>query len=349
MNPGRLGRLQLVAALVLAAIACLAVPAVAAPKTDRIVMRNHDRITCEIQGLDRGRLRVKTDDIGTLDIEWDKVDSRRADATFKIEDINGRVYFGKLREGPRSADVSVESATGIRNIDMLSVVRISRLGESLWKRLDGTLDLGTSFTSASELFTLDFASETTFERPRYEFGLDLNATFTHQPDVEDTRRWNASLDFMHRTSRRWLVSGQALFEENYELGFSLRSSASLSFGRYLVQSAHDDFLAAVGGSGNEEVPVTGETTTNAEYLVTLQYDRFSYDFPKVDIFLGVTTFLDASNSGRVRVEAEASIKREIFRDFNVSLRGYESYDSQPASGGGELSDYGLTFGFGYSY
>jgi len=349
MNSGRVTRPLLVVLLALAAVAWQAGPAAAAPKTDRIVMRNRDRITCEIQSLDRGRLRVKTDDIGTLDIEWNKVDTLRADATFEIEDVIGQHFYGRLREGPRAGALSVETAAGIRNLDMLSVVRISRLGESIWKRLDGVIDLGTSYTSASDLFTLDLASETTFRRPRYEFGLDLNATFTKQPDVEDTRRWNASLDFVHRLPSRWLVSGQVLLEQNQELGFELRSSGAVGAGRYLVQTAHDDFLAAIGVSINEERPVEGETTNNAEYLLTMQYDRFSYDFPKIDIFIGFTAYRNMSESGRVRLEADISLRREIFRDFNLSIRGYESYDSQPASEGAELNDYGLTFGFGWSY
>jgi hypothetical protein len=349
MTPGRVNPLRLGALLTFVALAWCATSALAAPKTDRIVMRNRDRITCEIQSLDRGRLVVKTDDIGTLDIEWNKVDTLRANATFEIEDLIGQHFYGRLREGPRGGTLSVETAAGIRNLDMLSVVRISRLGESIWNRLDGAIDLGTSYTSASDLFTLDFAAETTYKRPKDAFGIDVNVTLTTQPEVEDTRRWNASLDFIRRPPSRWLISGQALLEQNRELGFDLRSSGSASAGRYFVQTAHDDLLMAVGASVNKEQPVEGETTNNAEYLLTVQYDRFSYDFPKVDIFIGITAFRNMSGSGRTRLEAEIGLRRELFKDFNLSIRGYESYDSQPASEDAELNDYGLTFGFGWSY
>lgn len=349
MKPRRLRLLPLKAAWALFAVACLVGPAAAAPKTDRIVLRNGDHLTCEVRSLDRGRLYVKTDDIGNIYIEWDKVDSLRADATFQVEDLIGQQWFGRLREGPRGGMLSLETVSGIRNLDMRSVVAISRLGETLWNRLDGSIDLGTSYTSASELFTLDFAAAADFTRPRYKVGVDMNATLTRQTDVEDTRRWSASMDIQYRPPSRWLVFGQGLLEENAELGFSLRSSFAAGGGRYLVQSSHDDFMASVGLSVNQEVPLAGDATLNNEALVTLQYDRFSYDFPKVDILLSVTVFQGITQPDRLRAEADASIKRELIRDFNVTIRAYESYDSQPATEGAELNDYGLTFGFGWTF
>ena len=43
----------------------LASPALAA-KTDVVVLRNGDRLTGEVQQLERGRLQLKTDDLGTV-------------------------------------------------------------------------------------------------------------------------------------------------------------------------------------------------------------------------------------------------------------------------------------------
>ena len=63
-----------VLALVLPVLAPPA-PARADPKTDIVVLKNGNTITCEIKRLSRGKLRVKTDDMGTVDIEWDKIES----------------------------------------------------------------------------------------------------------------------------------------------------------------------------------------------------------------------------------------------------------------------------------
>jgi len=61
--------------LIAAAMALLlgaSTPALAA-KTDIIVLRNGDRLTGEVTQMRQGKLQVKTDDAGTLSIEWDKI------------------------------------------------------------------------------------------------------------------------------------------------------------------------------------------------------------------------------------------------------------------------------------
>ena len=42
-------------------------------RTDVVTLPNGDRITGEIKRLERGRLEFKTDDAGTLYLEWDKI------------------------------------------------------------------------------------------------------------------------------------------------------------------------------------------------------------------------------------------------------------------------------------
>jgi hypothetical protein len=331
------------------ALAAGTAPAAAAPKTDVIVLRNGDRITCEIDLMERGSLCVKTDDMGTLNIEWDKIASLRADATFEIEDVVGAQYYGALREGPRDGALRLESPASVHVLDMLAVVRVSRMGRTFWNRLDGAIDLTTSYTSASELFTLDLAGEVVYERPRYEIGFDVSSTLTRQPGVDDTRRWNGTLNAQQRRPGRWFRFGQGLLEQNRELGFSLRGSLAAGAGRYFVQSLHDDLMGAAGLSVSREVPVDGDATTNPELLLSLQYSRVRYDFPKIDILVSLTAFESLDGWGRTRVEADARLRREILKDFNLTLRAYESYDSEPATEGAALHDYGFTFGFGYTF
>src|SRR5262245_18487330 len=42
-------------------------------KVDRVTLTIGDRITCEIIRLVRGKLTVKTDALGTVSIEWNKI------------------------------------------------------------------------------------------------------------------------------------------------------------------------------------------------------------------------------------------------------------------------------------
>jgi hypothetical protein len=333
--------------------ACLLLALVASPvlaaKTDVVVLSNGDRLTGEVQQLERGRLRLKTDNLGTVEIEWDEVASVAATAPFDVDDLNGSRYMGSLVPGPAEGRLLVVWADRAQDVELSSIVRMRRLHTSFWRRLDGSLDLGASYTSASELSTLDFAGSLGVERPGYEVEIDASSTLTSQPGTDDTRRSNLSLGYARRFQNRWVALGQGQLEQNRELGFDLRSSLAAGGGRYLAQSRRDKLLAGAGLSVNRERPTEGEETTNAEAMVLLNYDRFSYDFPNLDLSITAAGFTSLNESGRHRLELDVRLKRELVKDFYATLRGYESYDSRPATAGAPTDDYGVTFALGWSF
>jgi hypothetical protein len=108
----------------------------------------------------------------------------------------------------------------------------------------------------------------------------------------------------------------------------------------------------VGGAGlalNREKPVEGESTTNVEAVAGLDWANFAYDFPNTDIRVTVFGYLGLNQWGRFRLEASASLRREVFSDFYVGVKAYESYDSDPATEGAQQNDWGLSLTFGYSF
>ena len=85
---------QAASALVL--LLLLADSAAGATKTDIVELLNGDRITCEFRKLERGKLTVKTDGIGTIAIEWDDVARVTSAASYDVELESGQRFFGSL-------------------------------------------------------------------------------------------------------------------------------------------------------------------------------------------------------------------------------------------------------------
>jgi hypothetical protein len=340
--PGRVVVLVLLAVL-------LASAGEAAPRTDVVVLRNGDTITGELEELGRGRLTFKTDDVGTLAIEWDKVRSVQANASFEVDDVSGRQYLGSLRPGPKDGDIQVVNVNGERTLALADVVTIRRLGATIWQRLDGSLDVGLSYASSSELFTADLAARVVLTRAGHHFGVDGSSTLTKQPDAEETRRIAVALAYERRPPGHWTAFTKTQFEQNRELGFDLRSSLSAGAGRYLVHQRQHELVAALGLRVNKEEPLEGDAVSGLEAALFLTFDRFAWDYPKVDVYAVVGGFASLTDSGRVRFEADVRVRRELFRDFTVSLRVYESYDSEPPTEGSEKNDYGGSFGFGWTF
>jgi len=332
-------------------VACLALvasPALAA-KTDVLVLKNGDHLTGEVVVLERGKLQFKTDDMGTLQIEWDKVASVAAKAEFDVDDVGGRRYVGSLEPGAQPGEVRIVSGGASAVLPVTKVVRLRRIGSTFWKRLDGSVDAGASYTSASALFKLDLSAEISTEKPGYEIAADAASTLTTQPGVEDTRRSVLSLGYRRRFPNRWLALAAGQLEQNRELGFDLRSSTSLGGGRYLVQQPRQRLLAGLGLSLNREQPVEGEGSTNVEATALLSYDVVSYDSPKVDVSVSAMGYASLTDAGRWRLEADARLKREVVKDFYLTLRGYESYDNRPPTADATQNDYGITFAIGWSF
>jgi uncharacterized protein DUF481 len=318
-------------------------------KTDVVVLKNGDHLTGEVNQLERGRLTFKTDDMGTVEIEWDNVQSVTASAPFDVDDLAGQRYLGSLAPGAGAGQVILAWKGRTHAVALAEIVRIRRLYTSFWRRLDGSLDVGASYTSASELFKADLAGTIGFERPGYEVSLDGSSTLTTQPDADETRRSLLSFSYARRFPDWWVALAETQVEQNKELGFDLRSSATVGGGRYLLQAPKHRLLAVAGFSLNRERPTEGESTTNVEATMAFSYDRFSYDFPNLDVSVAAGGFASLNDGGRYRVDVDAQLKREIVRDFYATLRGYESYDSRPATEGAPENDYGITFALGWSF
>src|SRR5262252_1358597 len=131
-------------------IGILSAPAAwGADKTDVVTLRNGDRITGDVDGLSRGRLSLKTDDAGTIQIEWNKI--LRIEAKQRLFDVStsdGPRFLGSLGTTGDGLVLVIGSA-GSDSLQMYEVTSITPIGKSFWKKLDGAVDAGFSYTKSS--------------------------------------------------------------------------------------------------------------------------------------------------------------------------------------------------------
>jgi hypothetical protein len=85
-------------AAVIALMVWLPVGVRAQGRSDVVSLANGDRITGEVVRLDRGRLEFKTDDAGTLYLEWDKLTSVVATRLVEVMTTDGRLFLGTLAQ-----------------------------------------------------------------------------------------------------------------------------------------------------------------------------------------------------------------------------------------------------------
>jgi hypothetical protein len=339
------------------AVVCLSasLPAGATPappaggKVDVVVLQNGTRVVGEIRSMSRGRLELKTDDMGTLQIEWGNVVQVTAPEYFEVEDMEGGLYFGSLRPARAEGALDVVAEWGENSLLLRRIARIQLVKSGFWDRFRGSVDVGARYTSATELLEIEGDADLRYRRPAFEASAKANAVLTQQPEAEETRRGSLAFSYARLFPNRHRAFAQATLEQNQELGFDLRSSIVGGWGYMLVRDQGNELIGGAGVALNREKPVEGESTTNAEAMLGFDWANFAYDFPNTDVRVTAFGFLGLSQWGRLRLEASASLRREVFADFYVGVKAYESYDSQPATEGAEKNDWGVSLTLGYSF
>jgi opacity protein-like surface antigen len=320
----------------------------AAPKTDIVVLRNGDRLTCEVTQMRQGKLQVKTDDAGTISIEWDKVTSVTTADLYEVTLRDGAQLLGRLRPGAVGRTLAVEGIGGTASPAMSEVASFEHIKKTFWSRIDGSFDLGGSYTKSSGVAELGLNADARYRRPQYAVAAKLSMNLTHQSEESDTTRYTASTTYS-RYRGAWIVSTLGLVEGNRDLGFTFRGTAAESIGHYAVRGPHAELLFGGGMALGRETPVDASQVTNVDALAVASFSFFTYDYPTTRIDVTLLTFPSLDDPGRIRLNADAKLKREIFHDFFVSFSGYDSYDNRPKSVSAQRNDLGLSLSFGWSF
>src|SRR5262245_46619732 len=103
-------------------------------RIDVVTLANGDRITGEVVRLDRGRLEFKTDDAGTLNLEWDKLTSVVAARLVEVTTTDGRSFLGSLT-ATVSRSIAITSTDTTVTLPMSEVTRITTIGRRFWRKI----------------------------------------------------------------------------------------------------------------------------------------------------------------------------------------------------------------------
>jgi Protein of unknown function, DUF481 len=328
--------------------------AASAARTDVIVLRNGDHITGEVEQMRQGKLVVKTDNAGTLSIEWDEVASITTAARYDVTMRDARRLFGRLRPAAAgSLDLVADDGT-VTTLPMADIVWCAQIKNTFWDRIDGSMDLGGSYTRSSGVADVAFDVDAEYRRPsdRYSGSFSTNLTRQDQTDEADARttsRYSLKLNYTKFRGNQWFVAPFGLFEGNRELGFTFRGTGALSAGRYVLQSSHAEVVLAGGMAAGREDPVDASSVTNVDALATFAFSIFNYDYPTTRIDFGMLVFPSLDDPGRVRINADTKLKREIFKDFFISLSAYDAFDNKPKAAAARKNDFGASLSFGWTF
>jgi uncharacterized protein DUF481 len=334
-----------------AACACLLLSAgpLFAQKTDVVRLANGDRFTGEVKSVKKGQLQLSTDDAGTIYLEWIKVASLESIHRFDVTVSDGRRFYGTLAAGdPRT--LIVRETTGDVTLSTVEITEITPIGAGFWKRLDGSLDLGFSYTRSSDIAQLSMNSSTVFRVPAFEARLDASATLTQNAnDGARDDRGAVQASYYRFRGQHLFLGGGGGFESNESLGLILRSQIAGVVGARLVHSNRAQLATGAGIAVNNEQNVDADPTKNVEGILTFRTSYYAYDRPRTNFDLAIQYYPSLSNWGRQRIQFNTSARREIFSDVFLSISVFDTFDSRPPTAEADRNDVGVALSFGWTY
>lgn len=332
---------------VLLLLACPALALASHGKVDRIEQQNGDLLTCEVLSLVRGVIKAKTDAMGTVTIEWNKIVRLTSPALFEVELASGAIYYGALA-APAAGKLRVSGAPAGIDFDLIDVVRLTPIDQKFWHQLDGSVDVGFTFTQADQRSQWTFNGMVSRTTRNYMTTINANTLLTIDDQNSRQNRNTISAAVQRQLGNRWFaaVFGQA--DHNEELNLDLRGLAGAGFGRVLVQT-NRVLLSPYAGLTYTQERYTGESVQNrAEAALGVRLDWFTFGDYKTDLVFQEQTYVDVKDASRVRVELNTSFKQEIVKDLYWSMNLLESFNAAPPAGN-KKNDLTLSMSLGWSF
>ena len=326
--------------------------AIAKNVDDVVVLKNGDRMTGEIKGLQSGELRFKSDYMAeAVRLDWSRVERLESKSTFMIWLVDGKLVTDVIRLLPSNSDEVANFVIGNSGITVhqLDVIRITPADRHFWKRLEGSIDFGFSFTSGNDQYQTNLAATSTYRTGDHSFTASIDSSFSGQTEGDSLRRNQFSFDYRKQLSRRWYVGGLFDLLHSDQQSLDLRTTVGALAGRNVVQTENTRLSLFGGIAGTREhysESIGRPRTTNADAIAGADFATFRFN--RTDIRSRFSLFPSLTTPGRMRLQATSDLRIKIVKDLWWGFHVYENFDSKPPVRA-DQNDLGVSTSLGWKF
>jgi putative salt-induced outer membrane protein YdiY len=332
-------------------------PLLARDSTDVIVMKNGDRLTGEIKGLDGGVLYISMQYIlGTSQVQWSKVDHIDSKQLFLVKTEDGSVYTGALStaevDGGRPASIEVvESPDKQVALEQRRVVQMDTTSEKFLQRFNGEINTGIIYSKGNQSTQFNLSSDVSYPRERWVASASYNSTLSTSTGVSPSARNQFSLGAQRLLRwNNWFYGGVGDFLQSSVQGIELQSSLGGGVGRFLANTNHAT-ISVLGGFAWQRTRyaqsiVPAGTQNVAAGVVAGNVKLFRFN--KTTLNITASVFPAISDPGRLYANVNVAYYVKITGNLSWNVSFYGNWDNQPPptfSG----SDYGTSSGLSWTF
>ncbi len=324
----------------LAFVFVLSLPAESA----EIVLADGSRVVGEVLGLDDAEdLRVDTEHMGVVEIDWDAVRSIDNTGVLEIELFDGSRIYGSLSVDGNSVRAG---AGDMRTIPRDDVFHIEEYNQTFQDAVELYTDLGMNLVRGNNIVTqISTGAGLRYDGERFETSLDATAIVNEQVDGTDTRRTTIRSGYTWKLHDSWTLRGFYSFESDEQQGLDSRTLLGATIGNRIVNNRRVRLELYSGLALNtEDFEISPKSDSLEGVLGTTVRWRSAND---VDLDATLTVLPNLEQSGRTRAQFDGSISIDLWGDLDFKTTVYNRYDSDPPEGNSK-NDYGTTVGLSWS-
>jgi Protein of unknown function, DUF481 len=323
-------------------------------RKDVVIMNNGDRFTGQVKRLQNGLLYLETDYVSSnIALDWNQVQSVESTAVYYIVMNNGRRTVGKIEkksDGKNNTDdFTIQEATEELHVSSDSIATIETRKPTFWRQLQGSMDLGYSFTSGNSQSTLDADTNAAYTTPKWGAAVSFDSTFSGQSSTSKTNREDLQTNYSRFLNRNSFVQVLAGFLHSSQQDLTLRTTLGGGYGRYLKRTTHSN-LSWLGGAvfakESFDTTIGRPSAQNLEGVAGLRYSLTRFKFGQIDSY--VLAFPGLTDSGRLRLTTNNSLTINLPNNFHWSFTLWDNFDSRPPATA-RKNELGISTGIGWSF
>jgi hypothetical protein len=335
----------------------LSSPLLARENTDVVIMKNGDRLTGEIKGLNGGVLYVSMSYIlGTSSIDWSKVARVESKQLFIVKTQDGSVYRGMLTtaeaQGSRPISIDVIEASGNRaSVGQEQIVDVAATSDKLLQRFNGDVNFGATYSKGNQTVQYVLGSNVEYLRERWSADASWSSSLSTSSGVTASTRNEITVSGRHLLPwNNWFYGGLGDFLQSSVQGIPLQTSAGAGLGRYL-KNTNRATISLMGGLAWQntqygQANLTAGTQNLAAALIAADMKLFQFNKTNLDV-TGLL-FPALNQPGRVKFNTNVTYYIKITGDLSWNVSFYGNWDNQPPPhfvG----SDYGTSSGLSWTF
>jgi hypothetical protein len=319
-------------------------------KTDVATTDDGNTFIGEIKSVQNATLELDTDAAGTLTIEWRRVTSLTSQFEYRLELAGGERQFGSLGPQITPGHLSILSGSNTTEVKLSDVFEIVPIEHKFWRRLDGSVDFGFSYTQANSTVQYNLSADARYRTRKNFAKLSAQSIFNTQEDGDTTNQHYLQFTMAQTAKKKWGAFEVAQIQANPDQGYNQRYVVGGGAAKFFIERSSRYFIINLGAVYNREyVADSSDVDNSAEAMAGFSFRQFKRRSHSPDLQLSLQAFPSMTESSRIRALANFKISWKIVKNFQFSFQVTDHYDSKPPGDDGENNDMSVITSIGYTF